>query len=206
MANWSNKPCQSHCQNGKNSVFQNLWKHKYYPLNARAWDYHFQTEVVVNESLLLHKKWHVTFRGETWLKWTLITTLPQIVRGTINKHVGFSQIGGWFFIEMLSGFIWAINRLWKLHVTFYVVKVTHIYIYNTTTTPPWGILPLEARGKCGVPLDPAWPPGSKNVLCAQDFQPWSAWEAPTGSWRTWARTSPGIDFLEKLLKQRLFGM
>ena len=30
-----------------------------------------------------------------------------------------------------------------------------IYIYNTTTTPPWGMAPLEARGKCGVPLDRA---------------------------------------------------
>ena len=29
-----------------------------------------------------------------------------------------------------------------------------------------------------------------------DFRPWSAWEAPTYFYWTWARTSPGIDFLK----------
>ena len=43
--------------------------------------------------------------------------------------------------------------------------------------PPWGLAPLGPIPKCGVPLDPAWPPGSKNVPCAPNFQPWSAWEA-----------------------------
>ena len=41
------------------------------------WKLHV-TFYVVNVSLLLHKKWHVTFRGKTWLKWTLITSRWRI--------------------------------------------------------------------------------------------------------------------------------
>ena len=36
------------------------------------------TFYVVKVTHLLHKKWHVTLRGETWLKWTLITSRWRI--------------------------------------------------------------------------------------------------------------------------------
>ena len=62
------------------------------------------------------------------------------------------------------------------------------------------------RPKYGVPLDSSWPPGSQNMDAILDFRPWPPWEAPTGSWRTWARTTPGIDFWAKLLKQKLLDM
>ena len=78
----------------------------------------------------------------------------------------------------------------------------------------WSSTPLGncegwTNPKCGVPLDLAWPPGSKNVSGTPDFWPWPAWESPTGSWRTWAQTYPGIIFFEscwnkKNLKTAIF--
>ena len=69
-----------------------------------------------------------------------------------------------------------------------------------------GKVTFEARDQCGVPGDSSWPPGSKNGLGTPDFQTWSVWEAPTGTWRTWARTSPRIDFWSKFKKHKLLGM
>ena len=76
----------------------------------------------------------------------------------------------------------------------------------TLEQPPLGNCLGWPKSQVWGPLDPARPPGPKNICCTPDFRPSSAWEAPTVSWRTLARTSPGINFLGMLLKQRLFSM
>ena len=87
-----------------------------------------------------------------------------------------------------------------------LLSLTGYLIIWYTNDPPWGKVTFEARDQCGVPGDSSWPPGSQNMGGILDFRTWSAWEAPTGTWRTWARTTPGIDFWAKFKKHKLLGM
>ena len=148
--------------------------------------------------------------------WNLGSNPPQYGRLHLRNVFGMDQLVQPYQeikIELFreTQFPWSFETRQRVVLFPFFVKQrgTLVYFYPyiyLNNYPPGKMLFAIQLKAYGVSLDPSWPPGSENVSGISDFRPWSAWEPPTGSWRTWARTSPGIEFLRQFLKPKLSSM
>ena len=112
----------------------------------------------------------------------------------------FHKIQEWWLILGDRIFFTHFAKFFSLHISHYL---KYLYYIRHSQGRVWS--PRLCRKTFGVSFESSWHQDEGLMDVGPDFRPWSAWEAPTGSWRTWARTSPGLIFGKSCLTESCQG-